>query len=310
MVNQFKSVIHKMRTSLSLLLVVLFVNFSCSKKTIKEDGLAPIDEIEDPTTPVKTEKPTGITLSADGVTNTYALINKFFGGSGDVLETPDCAHASAPPHITQVYDDFLKKNVFAFQIHLTPDNDKCNGKTDRQRNEIKTYDKSPDSLLASLNETVRYSWKFKLDKNFKPSPNFTHLHQIKGLDGDDELPLITLTARYKSSGNKLEIIHTGGTGKNTSLRYIANIPLSDFLGEWVEVLETATFAFNGKYKVIIKRLSDDKTLLDLSIDDIDMWRDATTLCRPKWGIYRSLLSPEYLRDEQIRFNDFNITEIK
>lgn len=299
-----------MRTTLSVMVVLLFVSISCSKKTIKEDGVKPIDEVEEPITPVETEKTNGITLSADGLTNTYILINQLLGGTGDVLETPDCAHSSASPHITQVYDDLLKTNVFAFQIHVTPDNDKCNEKTDRQRNEIKTYDKSPDSLLASLNETVKYSWKFKLDKNFKPSPNFTHLHQIKGLDGDDDLPLITLTARYKSSGNRLEIIHTGGTGKNTSLKYIANIPLSDFMGEWVEVTEIATFSFKGKYQVAIKRLSDNKTLLDLNINHIDLWRDATTLCRPKWGIYRSLLSSEYLRDEQIRFNDFNITEIK
>lgn len=299
-----------MRTTLPVIFMLLFVSFSCSKKAIKEDGVKPIDKVEDPIIPVETEKTNGVTLSADGITNTYTLINKLFGGTGDVLETPDCAHESASPHITQVYDDFLKTNVFSFQIHVTPDNDKCNSKTDRQRNEIKTYDKSPDSTLASLNETVKYSWKFKLDKNFKPSPNFTHLHQIKGLDGDDDLPLITFTARHKSSGNRFEIIHTGGTGKTTSLKYIAAIALSDFLGEWVEVSERATFSFNGKYQVIIKRLSDGKILLDLNIDEIDLWRNGTTLCRPKWGIYRSLLAPEYLRDESIRFNDFNITEIK
>lgn len=299
-----------MRIIFSIIFLLIF-SVSCSKKTVKEEGFKPIDNVIDPVTPVETEVVSpGTTLSADGVTNTYTLINSIFGGTGDVLETPDCAHASASPHITQVYDDFLKKYVFAFAIHVTPDNDKCNGKTDRQRNEIKTYDKSPDSTLASLNETVKYSWKFKLDRDFKPSPNFTHIHQLKALDGDDELPLITFTARYKSSGNKFEIIHTGGTGKSTSLKYIASIPLADFIGEWVEVSEKATFSFDGKYQISIKRLSDGKELLNLNVPKIDLWRDGTTLCRPKWGIYRSLLSPGYLRDETIRFNDFNITEIK
>lgn len=296
-----------MNTNLISLLLLSFICFSCNKK--KSDALDKIPVVVVPLVPPVTQTPTyGVTLSADGLTNTYTLINNFFGGTGDVTETPDCAHAAAGPHIIQVYDDFLKKYVFAFQIHVTPDNDRCLAATDRQRNEIKTYDKSPDSTLASLNETVKYTWKFKLDKDFKPSPNFTHIHQLKALDGDDDLPLITLTPRYKSSGNKLEVIHTGGTGKNTSLNYLATANLSDFLGEWVEVTEIVTFSYEGKYHINIKRLSDSKVLLNYSVDKIDLWRDGTTRCRPKWGIYRSLLSPTYLRDENIRFDDFSINE--
>jgi hypothetical protein len=35
-----------------------------------------------------------------------------------------------------------------------------------------------------------------------------------------------------------------------------------------------------------------------------MWRSQTTFVRPKWGIYRSLNSPDYLRDEDVRFDNF------
>jgi hypothetical protein len=35
-----------------------------------------------------------------------------------------------------------------------------------------------------------------------------------------------------------------------------------------------------------------------------MWRNQTTFVRPKWGIYRSLNSPGYLRDEDVRFDSF------
>ncbi|MFC5284066.1 hypothetical protein [Pedobacter alpinus] len=291
------------------LILLSFIGFSCSKE--KSDNVVQVPVvvpgIEIPTA---TNQVKGSILSADGKTDTYKLINKVFGGTGDVTETPDCAHAAAGPHITQVYDEFLKTHVFVFTIHVTPDNDRCLPTTDRQRNEIKTYNQSPDSTLASLNEKVKYTWKFKLDKDFKPSPNFTHIHQLKALDGDDDLPLITLTARFRTSGNRIEVIHTGGTGKNTSLNYLATANLSDFLDQWVEVTEVATYSFTGKYEISIKRLSDSKVLLSYSKDGIDMWRDGTTLSRPKWGIYRSLLSPTYLRDESIRFNDFSITEIK
>lgn len=256
--------------------------------------------------PVQTK---GALLSANGTTDTYLLINSVLGGKGDVLETPDCAHAGASPHIKQVFDADLNKQVFAFTIHVTPDNDKCNGKTDRQRNEIKTYDASPDSLKATLNETVEYRWKFKLDAGFKPSPNFTHLHQIKPTDGDDDLPIITLTARYKAAGDQLEVIHTAGDAANT-LKYLASVPLSDFKGHWVEAIEKVTYSGTGKYELLVRRISDARELVSIKVDHIDTWRTGTTTCRPKWGIYRSLLSPTFIRDETILFNDFKITEIK
>ena len=254
----------------------------------------------------QTNNTEGTTLSADGITDTYQLINKIFGGTGDVIEAPDCSHLGFGKHITQVFDNDLKRQVFAFKIHLTPDNDKCED-SDRQRNEIKTYDRSPENLKASKDESVLYKWKFKLDAGFKPSSDFTHIHQLKPIDGDNQLPIITLTPRYKAGGDILQVIHTGETDA-TSQKYIASIPLADFRGQWVEVTERATFSFDGKYEIQINRISDGKLLLKQAFTKIEMWRKNTTSCRPKWGIYRRTLEPQMLRDETVWFNDFNITE--
>lgn len=256
---------------------------------------------------IEEEQFSGVTLSANGKEDTYSLINSVFGGSGDVIEAPDQSHPNFGKHITQVFDNELQKYVFAFHIHVTPDNDKGND-SDRQRNEIKTYDRSPAHLKATLNETVKYTWKFKLDEGFKTSPDFTHIHQIKPTDGDATLPIITLTARYKASGDVLELIHTGSTDA-TSKKYLASIPLSDFKGNWVEVEEKITYAPNGKHEILIKRIKDGKVLLNKATNDVDMWREGTTTCRPKWGIYRRLLQSQMLRDETVLFNDFNITEL-
>jgi hypothetical protein len=49
-------------------------------------------------------------------------------------------------------------------------------------------------------------------------------------------------------------------------------------------------------------------LLSYSNNNIDLWRDAATFCRPKWGIYRSLNNVSYLRDEEVKFADFCIAE--
>lgn len=72
-------------------------------------------------------------LKANGDTDsTYDLIAKVLGGGKEAVETPDCAHPSFPHHISQVQDDDLNRPVFAFYIHVTPDNDRCE-KTDRYK---------------------------------------------------------------------------------------------------------------------------------------------------------------------------------
>jgi len=43
---------------------------------------------------------------------------------------------------------------------------------------------------------------------------------------------------------------------------------------------------------VINRLSDGAQLFSYSNNDLDLWRNGTTVVRPKWGIYRSLNHPE------------------
>jgi len=245
-----------------------------------------------------------VTLSANGPGDTYELIQSVLG-SGTAGEVPDCGHTSFGRHITEEFDAQLNRYVFVFHIHVTPDNDRCNGSTDRQRNEIKTQGSSPANVKGSLNETVTYRWKFKLDAGFKPTANFCHIHQIKAGDGDDGAPIITITPR---AGNpqKLQIIHSTGSGGTGG--EVHSVDLLGFKRGWGEVFEKIKYSTSGSYEVVIKRVSDGATLLTYSNSNINMWRDGTTFCRPKWGIYRSLNSISELRDEQVRFADFCIAE--
>jgi hypothetical protein len=258
------------------------------------------------TNPLPNPQPTyGVNLSANGPGNTYELIASVLGG--DPMEDPDCAHPAFGRHVAEVFDSSLNKNVFVFYLHVTPDDDRCNGATDRQRNEIKTYGPSPNNLKGQINETVTYRWKFKIDAGFQPSPNFTHIHQIKAGDGtNDGSPLITITPRT-GNPDQLEIIHTGNTTAST-LGKVKTIDLSSVKGIWVEVIEKVVYKTAGYFEMTIKRVSDGVVLLNYSNSNIDMWRDAATFCRPKWGIYRSLNSASYLRDEEVRFADFCIAE--
>ena len=245
-----------------------------------------------------------VTLQADGPGNTYELISSVLGGTP--YEVPDCGHPEFGPHITEAWDDVLGKYVFVFHIHVTNDNDRCVN-FDRQRNEIKTYGPSPASTKGFYGDLCTYRWKFKLDAGFQPSPNFTHIHQIKAGDGTDaDSPLITITPR-SASPERMELIYTAPAGLSGSGTK-TTAPLSNFKGQWIEAYERALYASNGTYEVTLTRMSDGIVLMSYTNSNLNLWRGDATFNRPKWGIYRSLNSSNYLRDEQVLFADFSLAK--
>ncbi len=255
-------------------------------------------------------------LNADGPGSTYELINNILAPGATSMETPDqcTSHPAFGRHIAEVWDATLNQFVFEFYIHVPPtttvtattaDNDRCVA-FDRQRVEIKTYEASPDSLKGTLGETVSYKWRFRLPIGFLPSPNFTHIHQIKAVGGDDDSPLFTLTPRYGSSGNTLQLIYVKDSTSGTTTYTTA--PLTNFLGVWVEVTERILIGTNGTYSVNVTRVSDGATLLNYNNSNIQTIRSSNTFIRPKWGIYRSLTSPTYLRDDSLRIASISIYE--
>lgn len=239
-------------------------------------------------------------LEANGPGDTYELINSVLAPGYNSVETPDCSHPEFGRHIAEVWDDELKQYVFEFYIHVSPDNDRCIT-FDRQRLEIKTYESSPAHLKGVTGESVTYKWKFKLPKGFQPSSSFTHLHQIKAVGGDDDMPIITLTAR-SGNPNKMELIHNNVTK-------VVTVPLSLFEDNWVEATEKIKIdPINGSYSLVIKKISDGVTILSYSNEKIMTIRADNSFIRPKWGIYRSLLAAASLRDEAMRFASFSIQE--
>ncbi len=261
-----------------------------------------------------------IVLNADNTANnTYELINSVFvksGSSSTAVEAPDQtgvsansvagSHTAFGRHITEVFDATLNKNVFAFYAHVADDNDVSTTKTDRQRIEIKTFGSSPDNLKGVDGEIVQYKWRFKIPTGWQPSSNFTHIHQVKGVDGDDSDPVFTITLR-KGTPNKLELIYVKDENASTDKKVILNLSL--FENTWVEATETITIGANGTYSMYIKRVSDNVSLLSYSNSDIQTIRADNSFLRPKWGIYRSIASPGDLRDEVLYFSDFSIEEL-
>lgn len=245
----------------------------------------------------------GVSLSADGETNTYDLITSVLAPGYYPVEVPDCNHADFGDHIDQIFAEEINRYAFRFHIHVTPDNDRCI-KFDRQRNEIKSYDKSPESLLGRENERVTYRWKFKLAEGFQSSSKFTHIHQLKSVGGNYEsMPMYTLTTR-KSSPDRLELRY----GEVDSQITLIQTDLAPFINRWLSVTQTIEYGTNGSYQIEISDVNTEEILFRYINENIINWREGAEFVRPKWGIYRSLIYSEDLQDEEILFADFNVSE--
>lgn len=261
-----------------------------------------------------------VTLSADGPGDTYELINSKFAPTGNVVEAPDQTtvsgqtvgtHPEFGRHIAEVWDDNLQKYVFEFYAHLDTgstavlDNDVSTSSTDRQRVEIKTYGSSPANLKGTTGETVTYKWLFYVPVGFKPTSTFSHLHQVKAVDGDDSNPIFSLTAR-KGTPNKLEVNYVQSATSGTTK--LANLDLSLFEGIWVDITETVKVGPTGTYSILIKRVDNNAVIVNINKENILTIRPDNSFIRPKWGIYRSIADKANMRDEAVRFADFSIAE--
>lgn len=244
-------------------------------------------------------------LEADGPGNTYELINSVLAPGYTAVENPECVHPEFGRHIAEIWDSDLQKYVFVFYIHVTPDNDRCIN-FDRQRVEIKTYEPSPENLKGKSGETVVYKWQFKLPDGFQPSSSFTHIHQVKAVNGDDDDPVFVLTAR-KGSPNKLELNYYESS--DLAQVRLTSADLSLFKGKWVEATERIKVdSADGSYSINIQDSQTGNTILSYSNSKLRTIRPDNDFIRPKWGIYRSLLNSSDLRDEAVRFSYFSIAE--
>jgi hypothetical protein len=259
-----------------------------------------------------------VSLDADGPGNTYELINSVLAPGFNVIEAPGEPagsgtkdnHSAFGRHIDEILDASLGINVFRFVIHRDEDNDRgIITTTDRQRNEIKIYDKSPNNLKGVEGESFVYKWKFKLPVGFQSSSNFTHIHQLKSVGGLYEAtPMYTLTTR-KGTPDKLELRYAEAASQSTLIQ----TDLTPFKGIWVDVTESIKYGSNsgpnsGTYSILIKKVSDDSELFSYTNSSIKNWQTDADFVRPKWGIYRSLLNQADLRNEEVLFANFSIEE--
>ena len=237
--------------------------------------------------------------------NTYQNI---LDNLGVLPETPDCNHPEFGPHILPKYDTFLEKNIFRFFLHKDIDNDRCIN-FDRQRNELKVNVQSPEWLQGKKNDQFFYSWKFKVDKKFKASPSFTHIHQLYPFGNKSKPPTLSYTITSLENDSNSEIFEIIFTDDSLEGSKIIQLDF-DFKGRWISVEETVRYGMNGYLKIIIKDIERNQVLAFFENDSIPLWRFDGEFIRPKWGIYRSLDDINFLNDEYIDYSDFQIVKFR
>ena len=261
---------------------MLLFGMSITIPSVAQDSLEVVSDVQ-------------LMADGEGGVETYALIESVFGAG--CIEAPDLYSVNHPgvKHIVETSDDWVG-NHFVFKIHKNDDWDRDTGKTDRQRNEIKTYANSANNLKGYKGETMRFHWYFKLQEGFTISKNFSHFFQLKAVDGDDSQPIVTISGSINNNNPEFEIIYNKGDGASDQQLTRTGWDVAN-TGEWMEMEVVARFDDSGYLKIIVSDLWGN-VLMSTEKNNIDLWRTGSTFVRPKWGIYRSLKSKSYLSDEE------------
>ncbi len=253
-------------------------------------------------------------------------INKYMRSLGwDYSEHPNIAgeadHAEGV-HCEVIEDKTLGQYVFKFTNHAGPDaTDGDRGKYgDRQRNEMKSRTrKGYHQMNGNWDEWQRLEWKFKIPAGFRPSTGFTHIHQLKAQEGNNGMPILTITPRANADGSErwLQVIHSGDRKDTWSRIIVDSLPLQDFEGQWIQATTVMHYTHNGYFYIKLERVSDGEVLVERSFSDIDMWREGAVDIRSKFGIYRSFgrrmaSRKDYpdngIKDESLFLGDFKVYE--
>jgi hypothetical protein len=120
--------------------------------------------------------------------------------------------------------------------------------------------------------------------------------------------MYTLTTR-KGTPDKLQLRYAETTNQIT----LKETQLSSMIGVWVEVVEQIEYTSSGYYSIRLTNKLNGQELFyydNTALNEPKInWRPGGSFVRPKWGIYRSLINAQDLRDEEVLFSYFSIEEV-
>jgi len=223
----------------------------------------------------------------DGLT-AYQSIEASLGVGS--IESPDYSNGHMCPHDSIVHitcaaaSDYSLGRALHFLLHIAQDCETVENRAGRQRNEIKVYSQSDDSLKGFYGTTMIYSWHFRVGATMQVSRKFTHIFQAKFVGGDDSHPAATFTGAKKSGVDVFEVRYAA-TSEDVIL---ASVPWTDVAGQWMNAtveMRMLPIGSGGRLKVHVSRLHTAQSVVSVD-QSANLWRADNEFMRPKWGLYR------------------------
>lgn len=211
----------------------------------------------------------------------------------------------------QIVNDKELGSAFMFTLRRDIDGDRDKvwpqGK-ERQRNEIKGYQRSPEPMKAKLRETHHIKWYLKIDKSFQINKEFCHFFQLKAVGSNNiDAPILTLSGVRERGKPQLQL-------QWWSLKDSGRIFLTEWENskdKWLICECISNYSKNGSIHFSIRSM-DGEINLKKQLNNLETWRDGFEFVRPKWGIYRSLAKEKEklnLKDH-IWMNNFSVRKWK
>lgn len=258
----------------------------------------------------KAEILSDIQLQADinSSLNAIAQVQKAFGKYS--IETPEIFNGNHRDfeHIKLVKDSELG-SAFAFFIHRDEDGDRDKkwpkGK-ERQRNEIKGYQSSSETLKAKKSETHYIKWYLKIEKTFKITKAFCHFFQLKAVGSQNvEDPILTLSGVIERGKPQLQL--QWWSGDQSGRIFLAD--WEDCKDKWLICESLCHYAKDGFFKFSIRSVDGDLNIK--KVQKLETWRKGFSFVRPKWGIYRSIagVKQNMNSEDQILLNNILVKKI-
>ena len=172
-----------------------------------------------------------------------------------------------------------------WQFDMPAWNQEHDTSTDRQRNEVKGMHAGGIDLALLPGQTWRLDWSLYVSKALQATDHFTHIMQLK-MPGDGSAPLFTMDLNL-SGGVPTIALKVFAEGRTVGSTRLA--PLQD---TWVQSSVTFSIAAAPAGSVSwVLRDAHGAVLVNNTVTGVGTYvASEGDRVRPKWGIYRSLLS--------------------
>lgn len=195
----------------------------------------------------------------------------------------DRAHTDSA-HMPHIFVASSAGNSY-WEVEMPAWNQEHDTSTDRQRNEVKGMHAGGTNLALLPGQTWRLDWSLYVSRALQATDHFTHIMQLK-MPGDGSAPLFTMDLSL-SGGVPTIALKVFAEG-----RTVGSARLAPLQNTWITSSVTfSVAAAPGGSVGWVLRDQNGAMLVNNTVTGVGTYVPSEgDRVRPKWGIYRSLLS--------------------